>query len=245
MGSGRSAEGISPSSVITDASLDKSCTGEEKPTSFGTPEQTRRLKFAPTALPPAVSMRRVASSPGSLQQMPLTGSLSRTCRPTSDDGSFDAKEAVDIAKNLAASGAAVGSVMLAVCNAGAIVDFFAAMTGLGAASSLAALEASGRETALSDSSREQRLVSPLAGSIWATTEDNSSGSAIAQDAGPSSVAGPIAAILITCMLALIALAVAKWPAPKRTQIKSLRSFSPRSPLAGAPGASSTQAWRLR
>lgn len=243
MGSGRSAEGISPSSVITEASLDKSCTDAEKPTSFGTPEQTRRLKFAPTALPPALSMRRVASSPGNLQQMPLTGgSLSRIKRQPSDDGSFDFNEACDIAKNLAASGAAVGSVMLAVCNAGAIADFFAATTAHGGANTLAALAASARDAALSDAhSNDHTLLSPLAGSVWATTEDNSSGSAAVEETGPSSVAGPIAAILITCMLALIALAVAKWPAPsKRAQVKTLRSFSPRSPISPVAGASSPQ-----
>ena len=227
MGSGaRSSSGVSPNSITTDANFGSSSTsGGEKPAGSQTPEvqRTRRLKFAqpPGAEQSPTGMRRVSSSPGSLQRMATTssGSLSRIARPPPSN-SLDTDAALAVFKSLAAGWLAVGSVMLAVCNAGPILDFFAASASFDAATGFAAHSSASSRV---HSSPEHRLLTPLVRAVWAAEgrDDNYSGSEPFEGEGPSSAAGPVAAIVITCLLALVALAVAKWPEANTTPRKGL------------------------
>ena len=114
--------------------------------------------------------------------------------------------------------------MLAVCNAGSLAAAFATPAGSSCEKAVAlglnpeACPGAVPSTSLLDplTPQELRLVQR-----WGSEgrDDNYSGSAAAESA-PVQFAGPVAAIFVSTVIALVALAIAKWPQQKKQGFSS-------------------------
>lgn len=192
--------------------------------------RTRKLRFAqpdgglsPEASPPI--MRRAASSPGALHRLP-NSAPSASAHHSHDDAAvtLDLNEALRTLKQMAMFGCAIGCLLLTISNGGAIREAVADMTvSMPSVSSYLAPFAlsldAGAEAGTTRSRRKSvellppSLASVLRAGFEGARDINHSDSAATESlkyAGPAQESSPVAAVFLTCILALVALSVARW-----------------------------------
>lgn len=147
-------------------------------------------------------------------------------RRTNDDTSLDVAEALNVLRNLAIAGAAVGCVLFAVSNANMVRD---AVTGIIASVQFAPVALNlvdddvyqGGHSGSSSSSgggsgSGSGSYRRLFGRGLRAHDDNHSGS-LSDIASEAPEPNPVAAIFVSGFIALVALGVARWPSERRAR----------------------------
>jgi len=212
MGMGRSASGTSPTTTIT---LEAVCFGLGSSKAPAPQARTRRLKFANRSpdLSPAVSptpMRRVTSSPGSLQSLNVTPPRrgARSSSVHADPYALTVDEALQTVRHLVACASLVGAALLVCTNAGALLDLIASnLWCLQTALASNALGSPAMAPPACGAAPQPPAVAPPISRASSSIagfrlEDNSSGNEHAElaAAGPTSVTTVFAGLLVSMLM---------------------------------------------
>ena len=195
--------------------------------------RTRRLRFAqpdggvsPDASPPIV--RRATPSSGTMGRVPASPQRHRRYQP--DATALNVSEALQTLKHLAIMGSAVGCTLFAVSHAASIGDVVAGAVATLVPGALPTAALGWEPLSLRTDARkvgDERFLSPLVRAAWsgAGRDDNYSGSTSTEAARSTQESSPVAAVFVACLLALIALGLARWPSSDRTTAPAKRGLA--------------------